>query len=331
MKTFKNLAEQHREQGRFKPVKPHVVKSNAGASPRTKSDSADVKLQEDFGVCQTCESDPCVCSDSFGFVTETQRMSASVKLQRALERERQKSEASRKRAEELLKPKEPVKQPVKESFAETLVHKEKANAAKESGDTHAFHGHMVDHHVSMANFHREHGDEKTAKEHDNKAKEHHSNMERYYREEVENIDEKISVVSGHAPRQQGRFAPNNQIRTDKTSIGRVVSGTLYTGTRKPKQPMKKEEVEQISEGRPSQRHPLEGHEYHKKSDEALVHIAKDAHAAAEAMKGHNTTAENKYRDQANDSATVRHYRKTHGMADWYKKKYGHVKIGRAHV
>lgn len=80
----------------------------------------------------------------------------------------------------------------------------------------------------------------------------------------------------------------------------------------------------IQEGRASQRHPLEGHEYHKKSDEALVHIAKDAHAAAEAMKSHNTTAENKYRDQANDSATVRHYRKTHGMADWYKKKYGHM-------
>ena len=86
-----------------------------------------------------------------------------------------------------------------------------------------------------------------------------------------------------------------------------------------------EEVEHIEEGRQSQRHPLEGHEYHKKSDEALVHIAKDAHKAAEAMKSHNTTAENKYRDQANDSATVRHYRKTHGMADWYKKKYGHIK------
>ena len=81
----------------------------------------------------------------------------------------------------------------------------------------------------------------------------------------------------------------------------------------------------LKEGRPSQRHPLEGHEYHRKSDEALIHIAKDAHAAAEAMKGHNTAAENKYRDQANDSATVRHYRKTHGMADWYKKKYGHMK------
>jgi hypothetical protein len=210
-----------------------------------------------------------------------------------------------------------------ESFADTMAHKDMANAAKESGDTHAFHGHMVDHHVSMANFHKEHGDDKSAKEHEGKAKEHHSNMERYYREDIEHIDEKISVVQGQAPRQQGRFAPNNQIRTDKTSIGRVVSGTQYTGTRKPKP--KNEET--VQEGRASQRHPLEGHEYHKKSDEALVHIAKDAHAAAEAMKSHNTTAENKYRDQANDSATVRHFRKTSGMPDWYKKKYGHVKEG----
>ena len=85
------------------------------------------------------------------------------------------------------------------------------------------------------------------------------------------------------------------------------------------------EAVQLQEGRPSQRHPLEGHEYHKKSDEALIHIAKDAHEAAEAMKGHNTQAENKYRDQANDSATVRHFRKKSGMPDWYKKKYGHVK------
>jgi hypothetical protein len=80
----------------------------------------------------------------------------------------------------------------------------------------------------------------------------------------------------------------------------------------------------LEEGRASQRHPLEGHEYHKKSNDALVHIAKDAHAAAEAMKGHNTDSENKYRDQANDSATVRHFRQKNGMPDWYKKKYGHV-------
>jgi len=84
----------------------------------------------------------------------------------------------------------------------------------------------------------------------------------------------------------------------------------------------------LNEGRPSQRHPLEGHDYHKKSNDALVHIAKDAHQAAEAMKGHNTQAENKYRDQANDSATVRHWRSKNGMPDWYRKKYGHVIDGK---
>jgi hypothetical protein len=84
----------------------------------------------------------------------------------------------------------------------------------------------------------------------------------------------------------------------------------------------------IVEGRPSQRHPLEGHEYHRKTDAELVYIAKDAHKAAEAMKSHNTQAENKYRDQANDSATVRYYRQKNGMPDWYKKKYGHMKEGR---
>jgi len=86
-----------------------------------------------------------------------------------------------------------------------------------------------------------------------------------------------------------------------------------------------ERIRNITEGRPSQRHPLEGHDYHKKSNDELIYIAKDAHKAAEAMKGHNTKAENKYRDQANDSATVRYYRQKSGMPDWYKKKYGHLK------
>jgi hypothetical protein len=81
----------------------------------------------------------------------------------------------------------------------------------------------------------------------------------------------------------------------------------------------------LAEGRPSQSHPLEGHDYHKKTDAELTYIAKDAHKAAEAMKSHNTTAENKYRDQANDSATVRYWRQKNGMPDWYKKKYGHIK------
>lgn len=83
------------------------------------------------------------------------------------------------------------------------------------------------------------------------------------------------------------------------------------------------EETQLDEGRPSQRHPLEGHPYHKKTNAELIYIAKDANKAAEAMKGHNTEAENKYRDQVNDSATVRHFRKKSGMPNWYKKKYGH--------
>jgi hypothetical protein len=80
---------------------------------------------------------------------------------------------------------------------------------------------------------------------------------------------------------------------------------------------------QIDEARPSQRHPLEGHPYHKKTNAELEYIGKDAHKAAQAMKGHNPSAEGKYLDQANDSATVRHFRKTSGTPDWYKKKYGH--------
>lgn len=86
-----------------------------------------------------------------------------------------------------------------------------------------------------------------------------------------------------------------------------------------------EEVEGLDEGRPSQAHPLAGHDYHKKSNDQLKYIRKDAHSAAEAMKDHNTTAENKYRDQASDANTVLHFRKTSGTPDWYKKKYGHMK------
>ena len=87
----------------------------------------------------------------------------------------------------------------------------------------------------------------------------------------------------------------------------------------------KEEFENLDEGRASQAHPLAGHDYHKKSNDQLEYIRKDAHSAAEAMKDHNTTAENKYRDQASDASTVLHFRKTSGTPDWYKKKYGHMK------
>ena len=110
-----------------------------------------------------------------------------------------------------------------------------------------------------------------------------------------------------------------------TEAGRCWPGHKPVPGKKPFSPGSCVKEEVIQEGRPSQRHPLEGHDYHKKNDAELTYIAKDAHKAAEAMKSHNTTAENKYRDQANDSATVRYWRQKNGMPDWYKKKYGHIK------
>ena len=122
-----------------------------------------------------------------------------------------------------------------------------------------------------------------------------------------------SELKGLAADPAGSYA--HKMMADKRHAGwKVAVKKLHT-----------EEVESIDEGRPSQQHPLEGHDYHRKTNAELEYIAKDAHRAAEAMKSHNTTAENKYRDQASDSATVRHFRKTSGTPDWYKKKYGHVK------
>jgi len=86
-----------------------------------------------------------------------------------------------------------------------------------------------------------------------------------------------------------------------------------------------EEVEQIDEGRPSQQHPIEGHEYHKKSDAELRYIMKDAGTAAKAMKDHSPRAESKYLDQVNDASTVLSFRQRNGTPAWYKKKYDHVK------
>ena len=48
MKSFKDITEQHREKGRFKPVRPHNVPNVPVVSPRPSSDSANVKLKEDL-------------------------------------------------------------------------------------------------------------------------------------------------------------------------------------------------------------------------------------------------------------------------------------------
>ena len=156
---------------------------------------------------------------------------------------------------------------------------------------------------------------------------HKKNSSELKKEEVE-LDE-VVIISTKKPigTRVADIGPGNKeynVKTNKAyddAKKKLPQGADFAAQRRKERLAKNGRMD---EGRASQRHPLEGHEYHKKSNEALVHIAKDAHAAAEAMKSHNPQAENKYRDQANDSATVRHFRKTSGMPDWYKKKYGHV-------
>ena len=228
--------------------------------------------------------------------------SAAVRMQRALDKIKQSREASERRAKELLNPKKP--EPVKEGH--------QVVATTKQGETFKSGIHPTK--------------EKALSQHYKMAKSgNYKKIDTVKTEEVEQIEED-SLDPNRMDNRNRTVKRNIQARLghDERGDARVRAGQPRS-THMRNKPQLPEEVEQIEEGRPSQRHPLEGHEYHKKSDEALIHIAKDAHAAAEAMKSHNTTAENKYRDQANDSATVRHFRKTSGMPDWYKKKYGHMK------
>ena len=145
-----------------------------------------------------------------------------------------------------------------------------------------------------------------------------------YNEEVEQIDE----VASHA--ELAALAHKAYIAA--TSQGLVHLANHYLERHKKHKALaskenKKgmsEEVEQIEEGRPSQQHPIEGHEYHKKSDAELRYIMKDAGTAAKAMKDHSPRAESKYLDQVNDASTVLSFRQRNGTPAWYKKKYDHV-------
>lgn len=66
--------------------------------------------------------------------------------------------------------------------------------------------------------------------------------------------------------------------------------------------------------------PLEGHPYHKKSDDELKYIIKDAGDAAKAMKSiGNTEKESKYLDQVNDASTVLYHRK--GLKESSNEEY----------
>ena len=57
--------------------------------------------------------------------------------------------------------------------------------------------------------------------------------------------------------------------------------------------------------------PIPHHDYHAKSDAALLYIIKDAGEAARCMRNlFEFSAECKYLDQINDASTVLRYRRT---------------------
>jgi hypothetical protein len=270
MKKFKEMLEQHREKGRFHPVKPYNVQNTAAASPRPSSDSASVKLKEDLRKWFS-KTDP---------AGDWKRINS-------------KGEAIGPCARE---PGEPKPKCMSKEKRESLTKKERASAVR-AKRKHDPNPERKGEPINVSNF----GKGKIS-------------------EDMENLDEK------NVPTSPEKWA---QAKAQAKAKFDVYPSAYANGWAAKKYKAmgggwKSVSEETLEEGRPSQRHPLEGHEYHKKTNAELEYIAKDAHKAAEAMKSHNTDAENKYRDQANDSATVRHFRKTSGMPNWYKKKYGHI-------
>jgi predicted RNA binding protein YcfA (HicA-like mRNA interferase family) len=113
----------------------------------------------------------------------------------------------------------------------------------------------------------------------------------------------VPGLASHA--QSGEFKDIAQNILNKRIGGMERSTRLQMRKR-----MTKEETE-IDEAKLAM--PLKGHPYHQKSDAELKYIQKDAHEAAQAMKGHNPKAEGKYLDQHNDASTVLHYRSKGGQ------------------
>ena len=144
------------------------------------------------------------------------------------------------------------------------------------------------------------------------------------REEVEQIDEVASHAELAALAHKAYVAATNQGLVHVANYYLERHKKHKSIASKEKKQGVAEEVEQIEEGRPSQQHPIEGHEYHKKSDAELRYILKDAGTAAKAMKDHSPRAESKYLDQVNDASTVLSFRQRNGTPAWYKKKYDHV-------
>ena len=74
---------------------------------------------KESAICTICQSDPCICDESHGFVGEA-RMSASERFSRAFDKQRAKSDASLRRTPSSIPKKEEPKKAVAEGLAQTL-------------------------------------------------------------------------------------------------------------------------------------------------------------------------------------------------------------------
>ena len=209
-----------------------------------------------------------------------------------------------------------------------------AMKAKSENKMPEFHEHMADHHEHLINYHELKGNQKNADTHYEKMMKHIEDESKLSEatDSQDVVESTLEFKRTHIPsgkETSGKFnASHDEIFANpdwysKKTLNAKTDELLTKWNRQQPNEWKYEKHvnEELEEGRTSQRHPLEDHPYHSKSNAELEYIAKDAHAAAEAMKNHNTTAENKYRDQASDSATVRHWRQQNGMPSWYKNKY----------
>ena len=101
----------------------------------------------------------------------------------------------------------------------------------------------------------------------------------------------FGVGASGSPYKKGGAVKHSDEAADKSLIKKMVKPSARTGK---------------SGGG---RMPLAGHGYHKKTDNELRYIIKDAGEAAKAMRGMDSKAEGKYLDQVNDASTVLGYRK----------------------
>ena len=321
--------EQHGEEGRFKPVKPHNVKNVAVVSPRPTSDSANVKLKEETmelneGKMGQIHADIGEKLDKHiadykthggaeHLGAKTVKTAGHIAKLHGIEQKHAQKfvndyvESKLKEEVELEEGMELAIETKKLSTAEKLN-----RGLKRGGyDADAAQNRIKEIQKKLADQEKQYKEQGTLKE------------EEYWKKK--SWQKKMA----DAAKKQNRKKEYLPFTPDEPSKKQAVAGKYGSGystarhlARMAARKAAGLKEETLEEGRPSQRHPLEGHDYHKKTNAELIHIAKDAHAAAEAMKSHNTAAENKYRDQASDSATVRHWRKMNGTPAWYQKKYG---------